>query len=116
KPVLIATAVAGATTMIFSIILLLQEHLHAGAVAAAGGGLVPENIGETLLHDTLSLTASPVLLGFLCGGAVIYWFCGASIQAVTTGAYSAVEFIKKNLNLNMKEAKREDSITVVRIC
>jgi K(+)-stimulated pyrophosphate-energized sodium pump len=81
KPVLIATAVAGATTMIFSIILLLQEHLHAAAVAA-----------------------------------VIYWFCGASIQAVTTGAYSAVEYIKKNMNLDMKEAKREDSITVVRIC
>ncbi len=116
KPVLIATAVAGATTMIFSIILLLQEHLRAGAVAAAAGGLVPDNIGEILLHEKLSLTASPVLLGFLCGGAVIYWFCGASIQAVTTGAYSAVEYIKKNMNLNIKEAKREDSITVVRIC
>ena len=116
KPVLIATAVAGATTMIFSIILLLQEHLQAGAVAAAAGGFVPENIGEMLLHEKLSLTASPVLLGFLCGGAVIYWFCGASIQAVTTGAYSAVEYIKKNMNLSMKEAKREDSIVIVRIC
>ncbi len=116
KPVLIATAVAGATTMIFSIILLLQEHLRAGAIAAAVGGIVPENIGEILLHEKLSLTSSPILLGFLCGGAVIYWFCGASIQAVTTGAYSAVEYIKKNMNLNMKEAKREDSITVVRIC
>ncbi len=116
KPVLIATAVAGATTMIFSIILLLQEHLHAGAVAAAAGGLVPDNIGEVLLHEKLSLTSSPVLLGLLCGGAVIYWFCGASIQAVTTGAYSAVEYIKKNMNLNIKEAKREDSITIVRIC
>ncbi len=116
KPVLIATAVAGATTMIFSIILLLQEHLHAGAVAAAAGGAVAENIGEVLLHQKLSLTASPVLLGLLCGGAVIYWFCGASIQAVTTGAYSAVEYIKKNLDLNMKEAKREDSIKVVQIC
>ncbi len=116
KPVLIATAVAGATTMIFSIILLLQEHLRAGAVAAAGGGLVPENIGEILLHEKLSLTSSPVLLGLLCGGAVIFWFCGASIQAVTTGAYSAVEFIKKNLNLSKKEADRKDSITVVRIC
>ena len=116
KPVLIGTAVAGATTMIFSIILLLQEHLHAGAVVAAAGGLVPENIGEIMLAERLSLTAAPVLLGFLCGGAVIYWFCGASIQAVTTGAYSAVEYIKKNLNLDNKEAKREDSITVVRIC
>ncbi len=116
KPVLIATAVAGATTMIFSIILLLQEHLHAAAVAASGGAAVAENIGEILLHEKLSLTSSPVLLGFLCGGAVIYWFCGASIQAVTTGAYSAVEFIKKNLDLNKKEADRKDSITVVRIC
>ncbi len=116
KPVLIATAVAGATTMIFSIILLLQEHLREGAVAAAAGGLVPDNIGEVLLHEKLSLTASPILLGFLCGGAVIYWFCGASIQAVTTGAYSAVEFIKKNLNLDKKEADRKDSVTVVRIC
>ncbi len=116
KPVLIATAVAGATTMIFSIILLLQEHLRVGAIAAAGGAAVADNIGEILLHEKLSLTASPILLGFLCGGAVIYWFCGASIQAVTTGAYSAVEYIKKNMDLSMKEAKREDSITVVRIC
>ncbi len=116
KPVLIATAVAGATTMIFSIILILQEHLRAGAVAAANGGIVPDNIGEILLNEKLSLTSSPILLGFLCGGAVIYWFCGASIQAVTTGAYSAVEYIKKNMNLKIKEAKREDSITVVRIC
>ena len=116
KPVLIGTAVAGATTMIFSIILLLQKHLHAAAVAGAAGELVPANIGEVLLHEKLSLTAAPILLGFLCGGAVIYWFCGASIQAVTTGAYSAVEYIKKNMNLDKKEARREDSITVVRIC
>jgi K(+)-stimulated pyrophosphate-energized sodium pump len=102
--------------MIFSIILLLQEHLHAGAVAAAAGGIIPDNIGEILLSERLSLTAAPVLLGFLCGGAVIFWFCGASIQAVTTGAYSAVEYIKKNLDLSQKEARREDSITVVRIC
>lgn len=94
KPVLIGTAVVGATTMIFSIILLLGK---------AG-----------MLH--LSLTDAPVLLGFICGGAVIYWFCGASMQAVTTGAYRAVEFIKKNLNLDKKEADLEDSKTVVRIC
>ncbi|MSR77152.1 MAG: sodium-translocating pyrophosphatase [Candidatus Omnitrophica bacterium] len=116
KPVLIGTAVAGATTMIFSIILLLQGHLQAGAVAAAAGGIVPGNIGELLLYEKLSLTAAPVLLGLLCGGAVIYWFCGASIQAVTTGAYSAVEYIKKNMNLAKKEAQREDSIMVVKIC
>jgi K(+)-stimulated pyrophosphate-energized sodium pump len=94
KPVLIGTAVVGATTMIFSIILLLGK---------AGR-----------LH--LSLTDAPVLLGFICGGSVIYWFCGASMQAVTTGAYRAVEFIKKNMNLDKKEADITDSITVVRIC
>ncbi len=94
KPVLIGTAVVGATTMIFSIILLLGK---------AG-----------MLH--LSLTDAPVLLGFICGGAVIFWFCGASMQAVTTGAYRAVEFIKKNMNLDKKEADIEDSKTVVRIC
>ncbi|HPW64856.1 MAG TPA: sodium-translocating pyrophosphatase, partial [Candidatus Omnitrophota bacterium] len=116
KPVLIGTAVAGATTMIFSIILLLQEQLHSGAIAAALGGLVPENIGETLLNAKLSLTAAPILLGILAGGAVIFWFCGASIQAVTTGAYSAVEYIKKNMNLDKSEADRKDSVTVVRIC
>jgi len=94
KPVLIGTAVVGATTMIFSIILLLDK--------------------EKMLH--LSLTDAPVLLGFICGGAVIYWFCGASMQAVTTGAYRAVEFIKKNMDLTKKEADIEDSKTVVRIC
>ncbi|MFH0985967.1 MAG: sodium-translocating pyrophosphatase [Candidatus Omnitrophota bacterium] len=117
KPVLIGTAVAGATTMIFSIILLLQHHLQAGAIAAAGvGALVPENVGEMMLNAKLSLTAAPILLGILCGGAVIFWFCGASIQAVATGAYSAVEYIKKNLNLDKKEADRADSIQVVKIC
>src|SRR4051812_4237166 len=94
KPVLIGTAVVGATTMIFSIILLLDK--------------------EKMLH--LSLTDAPVLLGFICGGSVIYWFCGASMQAVTTGAYRAVEFIKKNMDLTKKEADIHDSITVVRIC
>ena len=94
KPVLIGTAVVGATTMIFSIILMLQK--------------------EGLL--ALSLTDAPVLLGFICGGSVIFWFCGASMQAVTTGAYRAVEYIKKNMNLDKKEADIEDSKTVVRIC
>jgi len=94
KPVLIGTAVVGATTMIFSIILLLEK--------------------ANLL--ALSLTDAPVLLGFICGGSVIYWFCGASMQAVTTGAYRAVEYIKKNMDLSKKEADLEDSKTVVRIC
>lgn len=94
KPVLIGTAVVGATTMIFSIILLLAK--------------------AKMLH--LSLTDAPVLLGLICGGAVIYWFCGASMQAVTTGAYRAVEYIKKNMDLTKKEADIDDSRTVVRIC
>ncbi len=94
KPVLIGTAVVGATTMIFSIILLLGK---------AG-----------MLH--LSLTDAPVLLGFITGGATIFWFCGASIQAVTTGAYRAVAFIKKNMKLDKTEADIEDSKTVVKIC
>jgi K(+)-stimulated pyrophosphate-energized sodium pump len=94
KPVLIGTAVVGATTMIFAIILLLGK--------------------KGLLQ--LSLTDAPVLLGFICGGSVIYWFCGASMQAVTTGAYRAVEFIKKNMDLSKTEADLEDSKTVVRIC
>jgi K(+)-stimulated pyrophosphate-energized sodium pump len=94
KPVLIGTAVVGATTMIFSIILLLA--------------------GDKLLH--VQLTDAPVLLGLICGGAVIYWFSGASMQAVTTGAYRAVEYIKQNMDLTKKEADIEDSKTVVRIC
>jgi K(+)-stimulated pyrophosphate-energized sodium pump len=94
KPVLIGTAVVGATTMIFSIILLLAR--------------------EGMLH--LELTQAPVLLGFICGGATVFWFSGASMQAVVTGAYRAVEFIKRNMNLDKKEADIEDSKTVVRIC
>jgi len=94
KPVLIGTAVAGATTMIFAIILLLERT-----------GLL-----------RLSLTDPLVILGLICGGAVIFWFSGASIQAVTTGAYRAVEFIKRTFNLDNQTANAEDSITVVRIC
>ena len=99
KPVLIGTAVVGATTMIFAIILLLEKETLAG---------------KPILQ--LSLTDAPVLLGLICGGAVIFWFAGASIQAVTTGAYRAVSYIKKNMNLDKKEADIEDSKTVVRIC
>jgi len=94
KPVLIGTAVCGATTMIFSIILLLEK------------------VG--LLH--LSLTDAPVILGLICGGAVVYWFSGASILAVTAGAYRAVKFIKQTFNMDKKEADIEDSIAVVKIC
>ncbi|MBO4232436.1 MAG: sodium/proton-translocating pyrophosphatase, partial [Bacteroidales bacterium] len=94
KPVLIGTAVVGATTMIFALILLLKN--------------------VNMLN--LSLTEAPVFLGFITGGAVIYWFSGASMQAVTAGAYRAVEFIRKNLNLDKSEADIEDSKTVVKIC
>jgi K(+)-stimulated pyrophosphate-energized sodium pump len=99
KPVLIGTAVVGATTMIFSIILLLQN---------------TKIDGEALL--AIGLDKAPVLLGIICGGAVVFWFAGASMQAVVTGAYRAVEFIKRNMDLTKKEADLEDSKTVVRIC
>ena len=98
KPVLIGTAVVGATTMIFSIIVLLTA-------------------GLTQNLDKLSLLHPPFLLGLITGGAVIYWFTGASIQAVTTGAYRAVEFIKANIKLEgATKASVEDSKRVVAIC
>jgi K(+)-stimulated pyrophosphate-energized sodium pump len=99
KPVLIGTAVVGATTMIFSIIVLLTE------------GLKPELVAN------LSLLHPPFLLGLVTGGAMIYWFTGASTQAVTTGAYRAVEFIKANIRLEgATKASVEDSKKVVEIC
>ncbi len=99
KPVLIGTAVVGATTMIFSIIVLLTN------------GLEPE------LVTNLSLLHAPFLLGLITGGAVIYWFTGASTQAVTTGAYRAVEFIKANIKLDgATKASVQDSQKVVTIC
>ena len=97
KPVLIGTAVVGATTMVFGIIILLE-------------GLFGNVVSK------LSLVQPDVILGLIMGGAVIYWFTGASIQAVTTGAYQAVVFIKKNINLDKKEASIEDSKEVVKIC
>jgi K(+)-stimulated pyrophosphate-energized sodium pump len=98
KPVLIGTAVVGATTMIFSIIVLLTHGLS-------------QNL------DKLSLLHPPFLLGLITGGAVIYWFTGASIQAVTTGAYRAVEFIKANIRLEgVTKASVTDSKKVVEIC
>ncbi len=100
KPVLIGTAVVGATTMIFSII-----------VGADATGCKPELIGN------LSMLHPPFLLGLITGGAMIYWFTGASIQAVTTGAYRAVEFIKANIKLEgATKASVEDSKKVVEIC
>lgn len=101
KPVLIGTAVVGATTMIFSLILVIKETL----------GIQPEMILNVLNPYTL--------LGFISGGAVIYWFSGASMQAVTTGAYSAVEFIKRHIKLGESDDKKanvDNSKQVVKIC
>jgi K(+)-stimulated pyrophosphate-energized sodium pump len=98
KPVLIGTAVVGATTMIFSIMMALTN-------------------GLTTNTQSLSLLHAPFVLGLITGGAVIYWFTGASIQAVTTGAYRAVEFIKANIRLEgVEKASVEDSKKVVQIC
>jgi K(+)-stimulated pyrophosphate-energized sodium pump len=98
KPVLIGTAVVGATTMIFSIIMALTHGLQSGM-------------------SNLSIIHPPFLLGLITGGAVIYWFTGASMQAVTTGAYRAVEFIKANIKLDgVIKASVADSRRVVEIC
>jgi K(+)-stimulated pyrophosphate-energized sodium pump len=101
KPVLIGTAVVGATTMIFSVILVIKQNL----------GITPEAI--------LNILNPYSILGLICGGAVIYWFTGASIQAVTTGAYRAVAYIKRNIHLDEHASKRastETSKEVVKIC
>ncbi len=98
KPVLIGTAVVGATTMIFSIIMALTHGLTGGM-------------------EKISILHPPFLLGLITGGAMIYWFTGASTQAVTTGAYRAVEFIKRNIRLEGAiRASVEDSRKVVEIC
>ncbi len=98
KPVLIGTAVVGATTMIFSIIMTLTEGLSTGL-------------------ENLSLLHAPFLLGLISGGAIIYWFTGASIQAVTTGSYRAVEFIRNTIRLDgVTKASEADSRRVVEIC
>jgi len=114
KPVLIGTAVVGATTMIFSIIQVLRGEAIAGATR---GGL-SESQGLATFFENLSLLNPLFLLGLVTGGAIIYWFTGASIQAVTTGAYRAVEFIKANIRLDdtVTKASVEDSKKVVQIC
>ena len=99
KPVLIGTAVVGATTMIFSIVMALTD-------------------GLTHDIENLSIMHAPFLLGLIMGGAIIYWFTGGTIQAVTTGSYRAVEFIKDNIHLDScaTRASEEDSMKVVEIC
>jgi K(+)-stimulated pyrophosphate-energized sodium pump len=100
KPVLIGTAVVGATTMIFSLILILTEGLT-----------LTENVAK------LSILHAPFLLGMILGAGVVMWFCGASCQAVITGAYRAVEYIKQNMKLDgATKASTEDSKKVVEIC
>jgi K(+)-stimulated pyrophosphate-energized sodium pump len=100
KPVLIGTAVVGATTMIFSIIMGLTDGLN-----------------DQIAIGKLSLLHAPFVLGLITGGSMIYWFTGASIQAVTTGAYRAVEYIKHNIKLDgVTKASIEDSKNVVKIC
>ena len=99
KPVLIGTAVVGATTMIFGIIMLLIN-LY----------------GKENVIEKLSLVAPPILFGLLAGGAIIYWFTGASTQAVVTGAYQAVVYIKENIKLDSSKASVKDSKEVVNIC
>jgi len=97
KPVLIGTAVVGATTMVFGIIILLENLF---------GGVIPK----------LSLVQPEIILGLIMGGAVIYWFTGASCQAVVTGAYRAVVYIKEHMKLDATTASEKDSKEVVRIC
>ena len=97
KPVLIGTAVVGATTMVFALIILL-ENLFGNVVTK------------------LSIVQPQIILGLIMGGSVIYWFTGASCQAVVTGAYSAVVYIKEHMNLSAATASQKDSKEVVRIC
>ncbi len=109
KPVLIGTAVVGATTMVFGIIMLLQKMFEA-QVASGVAGPFKEVVGA------LSIVQPEIILGIVMGGSVIYWFTGASCQAVVTGAYRAVVYIKENMKLDSTTASEKDSKEVVRIC
>jgi len=111
KPVLIGTAVVGATTMVFGIILALIK-----SRAPADATVEQLKAASQTVIAKLSIVTPEVLLGLLIGGAVIYWFTGAATQAVVTGAYRAVVFIKNNIDLNKAEASIEDAKKVVEIC
>ncbi|MDB6019430.1 MAG: Inorganic diphosphatase [Pedosphaera sp.] len=106
KPVLIGTAVVGATTMVFGIIMLLQRMYE----------LNPSSHLFKPVIEALSIVQPEVILGLIMGGAVVYWFTGASTQAVVTGAYRAVVYIKENMKLDAATASEKDSKEVVRIC
>ena len=109
KPVLIGTAVVGATTMVFGIIMLLQGLYEAQVLSGVAGPFKP-------VIEALSIVQPEIILGLLMGGAVIYWFTGASTQAVVTGAYRAVVYIENHMKLDATTASEEDSKEVVRIC
>ena len=109
KPVLIGTAVVGATTMVFGIIMLLQNMYEIQLASGVAGPFKP-------VIDALSIVQPEIILGLIMGGSVIYWFTGASCQAVVTGAYSAVVYIKEHMNLSASTASQKDSKEVVRIC
>jgi len=109
KPVLIGTAVVGATTMVFGIIMLLQGLYDKQVASGVAGPFKP-------VIDALSVVRPEIILGVIMGGSVIYWFTGASCQAVVTGAYRAVVYIKENMKLDATTASDKDSQEVVRIC
>src|SRR6266545_1381195 len=109
KPVLIGTAVVGATTMVFGIIMLLEKLYEAQVASGIPGPFKP-------VIDALSIVQPEIILGLIMGGAVIYWFTGASCQAVVTGAYRAVVYIKEHMKLDATTASEKDSKEVVRIC
>jgi K(+)-stimulated pyrophosphate-energized sodium pump len=111
KPVLIGTAVVGATTMVFGIILALIK-----SMAGEGADTAALKAAATTVIGKLSIVTPEILLGLLIGGAVIYWFTGAATQAVVTGAYRAVVFIKNNIDLSKAEASIDDAKKVVEIC
>jgi len=109
KPVLIGTAVVGATTMVFGIIMLLQGLYEVQVASGIAGMFKP-------VVNALSIVQPEIILGLIMGGAVIYWFTGASCQAVVTGAYRAVVYIKEHMKLDATTASDKDSKEVVRIC
>ncbi len=109
KPVLIGTAVVGATTMVFGIIMLLQRMYEGQVASGIAGPFKP-------VVEALSIVQPEIILGLIMGGSVIYWFTGASCQAVVTGAYSAVVYIKEHMKLDASTASDKDSKEVVRIC
>jgi len=119
KPVLIGTAVVGATTMVFGIIMLLQG-LYDAQVAeiakAVAANLPPPPVIFKPVVEALSIVQPEIILGLLMGGAVVYWFTGASTQAVVTGAYRAVVYIQDHMKLDATTASEKDSKEVVRIC